>query len=159
MTPEETILENLTAKFPSLREHARITRARRIFVDVPYEIFAQVFDFAVKEMKFVILCTITGLDEGATLGVIYHLSQEGGIVINFHTGVPKEKPVLQTVTQYFPPADIYERELVDLLGMQVQGLPASHRYPLTDDWPVNEFPLRKDWKGHSDVKKAEVKSG
>lgn len=158
MTAEEKIQLDLSTKFPSLREKLRITRARRIFGEVSQENFFEVFDYVVKEMKFVILCTITGLDEGATLGVIYHLAQEGGVTINLHTGVAKDKPVLQTVTQYFPAADIYEREMVDLLGMQVQGLPVSHRYPLTDDWPANEFPLRKDWKGRKEGKE-EVKRG
>ena len=43
-------------------------------------------------------------------------------------------------------AQVYERELVDLFGAQVEGLPPGNRYPLTDDWPTDEHPLRKDWK-------------
>jgi Ni,Fe-hydrogenase III component G len=35
---------------------------------------------------------------------------------------------------------------VDLLGIQVQGLPTGNRYPLPDDWPANQYPLRKDWQ-------------
>jgi Ni,Fe-hydrogenase III component G len=31
----------------------------------------------------------------------------------------------------------------------VEGLPAGNRYPLTDDWPADQFPLRKDWKPDS----------
>ena len=61
-------------------------------------------------------------------------------------GVPKDEPVLQTVTGYFPAAELYEREMVDLLGMQVQGLPPGTRYPLPDGWPAGQYPLRKDWK-------------
>ena len=29
--------------------------------------------------------------------------------------------------------------------MQVQGLPPGNRYPLPDDWPQGQYPLRKDW--------------
>ena len=46
----------------------------------------------------------------------------------------------------FPAAEIYERELIDLLGAKVAGLPEGKRYPLPDDWPAGEYPLRKDWK-------------
>jgi Ni,Fe-hydrogenase III component G len=36
---------------------------------------------------------------------------------------------------------------VDLLGIKVNGLASGHRYPLPDNWPKGEYPLRKDWKG------------
>jgi membrane-bound hydrogenase subunit beta len=62
------------------------------------------------------------------------------------TAVPKANPVIKTVTDVFPAATLYERELMDLLGAKVDGLPAGRRYPLPEDWPVDQFPLRKDWK-------------
>jgi Ni,Fe-hydrogenase III component G len=92
---------------------------------------------------------MTGLDLGATLGVIYHLARPSGIVLNLATAVPKEKPVLQSITARFPAAACYERELADLLGFQVQGLPEGPRYPLPDSWPAGQYPLRKDWKADS----------
>jgi Ni,Fe-hydrogenase III component G len=107
--------------------------------------FPEVFDYAVKQLNFLILATITGLDEGTSLGFIYHLARASGIVLNLHTTAPKDKPVIKTVTEYFPSADAYERELVDLFGAQVEGLPQGNRYPLPDGWPANQFPLRKDW--------------
>jgi Ni,Fe-hydrogenase III component G len=100
-------------------------------------------------MQFSILCAMTGLDLGATLGVIYHLARPSGIVLNLATAVPKEKPVLQSVTARFPAAACYERELADLLGFQVQGVPEGPRYPLPDSWPAGQYPLRKDWKPDS----------
>ena len=129
-----------------LKDKVRIQRARRLFAEVPMEKFAEIFDYAVKKMRFQILCTITGVDLGASLGLIYHLARESGVMLNLVTSVPKERPVLQTVTGYFPAAEAYERELADLFGFQVQGLPEGPRYPLPDDWPGGQFPLRKDWK-------------
>ena len=100
-------------------------------------------------MQFTILCAMTGLDLGATLGVIYHLARPSGVVLNLATALPKDKPVLQSVTARFPAAAAYERELVDLLGFQVQGLPEGPRYPLPDNWPAGQHPLRKDWTAES----------
>ena len=145
MSEENAIKSQLVEKFGFLNEMT-IPRPRRIFADVPLGKFSEVFDYAVKQMKFSILCTITGLDEGATLGFIYHLARPSGIVLNLHTKAPKEKPVIKTVTSYFPAADAYERELVDLLGAKVEGLPEGNRYPLPDGWPAGQYPLRKDWK-------------
>jgi Ni,Fe-hydrogenase III component G len=42
---------------------------------------------------------------------------------------------------------------MDLLGVRIEGLPAGKRYPLTDDWPANEFPLRKNWKSSGEKQK------
>jgi Ni,Fe-hydrogenase III component G len=144
---EENIKQQLIQKFGFLSENISVPRTRRIFAIVPTNNFRQVFEYAIKELGFVILCTITGLDEGPTLGFIYHLAKENGVMLNLHISVAKEKPVIKTISNYFPAADAYERELVDLLGAQVEGLPAGNRYPLPDDWPANQYPLRKDWKG------------
>ena len=146
MSPEQQIELDLAKTFPILQGKIRIQRPRRIFVDVPSERFAEVFDYLVKRAGFTILCTITGLDLGEKLGALYHLAQESGIVLTVAIAVPKEAPVLQTVSSTFPAADAYEREMVDLLGMQVQGLQPGNRYPLPDDWPAGQYPLRKDWK-------------
>lgn len=146
MTAEEKIKDDLTAKFDYLRESITIKRERRMSVDVVRERLEEVFEYLVKNMQFSMLSGITGLDEGQDLGVIYHLSNDGAIMLNLKTHLTKEDPSINTVTSYFPAADIYERELGDLLGIRVAGLAAGHRYPLADDWPKDAFPLRKDWR-------------
>jgi len=103
------------------------------------------FSYAVKEQGFSFLCTITGLDEGEYLSFIYHLAGKDGVVLNIKTKALKDKESIKTVTGYFPSAAIYERELIDLLGAKVEGLPEGIRYPLPDDWPAGQYPLRKDW--------------
>ena len=146
MSAEENIKQELVNKFKNLEGRINITRPRRIFLEVAYPDFLKLFDYAAKQLKFIHLCTITGLDEAENLSFIYHLSQDSGITLNIKTSVPKENPVIKTVTGYFSGADCYERELVDLFGAKVDGLATGNRYPLTDDFPRDQFPLRKDWK-------------
>jgi membrane-bound hydrogenase subunit beta len=146
MSSEQQIVSDLTQAFPFLQDKFRIARARRIFVNVPPEKFADVFKHIYERAGFTILCTITGLDLGDKLGALYHFAQESGTVLNIQVDVPKDAPILQTVSRTFPAADAYERELVDLFGIQVQGLPPGHRYPLPDGWPTDQHPLRKDWR-------------
>ncbi len=146
MANEEAILKDLTGRFAFLEGKGRVARARRIFVEVPAEKWAEVFDYAVTQAGFTILCTITGLDLGESFGAIYHLSKVEGEVLNLQVNIPKAKPELQTIIGYFPAAELYERELVDLLGVQILGLPPGHRYPLPDDFPQGLYPLRKDFK-------------
>ncbi|MFA6321227.1 MAG: NADH-quinone oxidoreductase subunit C [Candidatus Omnitrophota bacterium] len=146
MTKEPDIQNSLIKKFGFLEGKIRIPRERRIFADAAPENFATIIEYAMKDLSFTMLCTITGLDEGATLGFLYHLAREDGIMLSIKLNIDKNNPVIKTITGYFPGADIYERELMDLLGAKVEGLPEGRRYPLSDDWPVGDYPLRKDWK-------------
>jgi membrane-bound hydrogenase subunit beta len=146
MANEEAITKELLENFPFLAEKVAARRERRVFAEVDYANFAPVFDYAVKRMDFSHLCTISGTDDGDNLGAIYHLSRRDGTLLNIKTAVPKEKPEIDTVSSYFPGGVLYERELIDLLGFKVNGLPPqANRYPLQDDWPEGQYPLRKDW--------------
>lgn len=145
-TREIKIKQHLLSKFSYLKDKVRVQRDRRIYAEVDYGNFIEVFEYAIQKLNFTFLCTITGLDEGDKISFIYHLTTQSGIILNLKTGIPKEKPVLKTIIGYFRGAEIYERELVDLLGVKVEGLPEGKRYPLPDDWPLDQYPLRKDWK-------------
>ena len=146
MTKEESIVQGLVSKFPFLQDKTKVHRPRRIISEVSADRFEEVFAYAQQYLEFSILCTITGLDEGQTLGFIYHMARTDGIILNLKFSVPKDRPVIRTMTKYFLNSDIYERELIDLLGAQVEGLSEGNRYPLPDNWPKDEHPLRKDWK-------------
>ena len=153
MPLENTIIRDLVNKFPYLGDRTKTERQRRISLFVDMARFPEVFEFAVRGMDFCMLCTITGLDEGRRIGLIYHMAREDGIVLNIKTDIPKDNPALNTVTRIFQGAEIYERELMDLLGVKVEGLLEGNRYPLSDDWPKDQYPLRKDWKPDSAASK------
>jgi len=146
---EEALQQELVAAFPFLAGALRAPRARRVFAEVPAGKATEVITHLVTTAGFTILCTITGLDLGDTLAALYHLARENGVVLTLSVAVPKAKPVLKTITGFFPAADCYERELVDLLGFEIEGLAPGNRYPLPDGWPPGQFPLRKDWKQES----------
>jgi membrane-bound hydrogenase subunit beta len=153
MSEETAIQDQLTSKFPNLKDKVRVARQRRVFVDVSSGELSDVIDHAVRRMDFSILCTITGLDLGENLGVMYHLARPSGVVLTIAAAVPKSAPSIKSITGYFPAADAYEREMVDLLGMDVQGLLPGNRYPLPDDWPKGVYPLRKDYNVEETLKK------
>jgi Ni,Fe-hydrogenase III component G len=143
---EEGIRSALVELFPFLEGYIVIQRERRIWAEVELARFREVFDSAVSGLGFRIMCIITGLDEGEDLGFLYHIADESGTILCLHTRAPKANPRIASVTDRFPSAHIYERELVDLFGAKVDGLPPGNRYPLPDDWPEGQYPLRKDWK-------------
>jgi membrane-bound hydrogenase subunit beta len=146
MSQEEIIKQELAGKFPALAEKIRIQRPRRVWAEASPETFRGALELAAGPLGFNHLCTITGLDEGEKLTFVYHLARPDGIVLCLRTSVPKSDPVTRTVTDLFPGATSYERELVDMLGARVEGLPPGNRYPLPENWPAGQYPLRKDWK-------------
>jgi len=146
MSAEETVKSGLMKEFGIAEDKIRVPRPRRIFVEVSQADFGTIFSYARNALKFSHLVSITGFDEPEGLAFMYHLAHDNGAVLNIRFTVAKANPVIRSVTEEFPGADIYERELVDLFGAKVEGLGAGNRYPLADNWPVDEHPLRKDWK-------------
>lgn len=145
MANEQGLQQSLLGKFPFLDGKINVTRERRMWIDVPSDKFHSVIEYAFKDLQFVSICIITGLDEGENLAFIYHLASLDGTMMNLKTKVPKSDPRHGTVTHLYPSAVLYERELCDCLGAKIEGLPPGARYPLPDDWPDGQFPLRKDW--------------
>lgn len=146
MNNEEKIISDLVQKFPFLEGKCTIKRIRRITLDIDRNHLIEVLNYAAANLKFDLLCTITGLDVGDDLQFIYHIANYDGIIINVKTNAPKSDPVIKTVTGVYNGATFYERELEDLLGAKVEGLPEGRHYPLPENWPKGQYPLRKDWK-------------
>lgn len=135
----------LKEKYSSSILSLSVQRERRLWLEIKAEDFRSCFERLIKEDGFIILCTITGLDTGEKIQVIYHMSDKDGKMLNIKISIDRNSPVIGTITDLFPAAELSERELEDLLGIKVEGLPEGRRYPLPDNWPQGQYPLRKDW--------------
>jgi NADH:ubiquinone oxidoreductase subunit C len=86
------------------------------------------------------ISSITGVDTEAGIEVIYHLEHEKEFV-NVKTILPKDRPEADTITDLFPGANLFERELMEMLGVRIRGHPNPKKLFLADDSP--ESPLRR----------------
>jgi len=83
------------------------------------------------------LMTITGLDLGQTLAVIYNFSLERD-TIHVRTLVPKAKPVAASICDIVPGAVLYEMELHDMFGIEFVGNPLKdQKLLLPEEWPAD----------------------
>lgn len=143
---EEEIVRRLTEQFNCITSCA-VQRQRRIWADVPREHLIEVLEFANGELGFTSLCTVTGLDLGDQVQLIYHLADGLGVVLNLKENAPKADPVFDTATNLYQGGMLYELEARNLLGITIRDIPEDIHYPLPDGWPEGQYPLRKDWTG------------
>lgn len=144
--PNAELIAFLQAKFTGIVHNVTIPRERRVFAETSADRLIEVLQ-ASKAWGLVNLGTITGLDGGAQFEIIYHLCDNHAMVFNLKVFIPRDAPQIPSVTGVFAGAFLYERELMDLFGIAVIGTPPGRRYPLPDNWPAGQYPLRKDWQG------------
>jgi membrane-bound hydrogenase subunit beta len=145
----EELTQFLAQRFPEVITDVTVAREHRVFGTTTTDKLVEVAR-ALKEWGMFNIGTITGLDSGANFEVIYHFYNETGLMFNLKVFTPRDNPVIPSVAEIYPGTFLYERELMDLFGILVEGTPPSRRYPLPDDWPAGQYPLRKDWKGLSE---------
>lgn len=143
MNLEETILE-LNKRFPALE--AVSNRPQRVFTAfTDPTAFEEALRYANLTLGYHKGKHIVGTDEGEDIGISYILSNDEDVLLVLRERVPKSAPNVRSMGELYPSLVLHERELVDLFGVQVSGLPEGPRYPLPDCWPEGEYPLRKEW--------------
>ncbi|WP_048149652.1 NADH-quinone oxidoreductase subunit C [Palaeococcus ferrophilus] len=124
---------------------------RRVWATVEREKFHDAMKFVRELDPKAQFSIIIARDAGETLEAKYHMElfwEEGeSISLIIGTSVPKEDPKLPTVTDVFPSALPYEREVQEFYGLFFEGIPDPRRLFLPDDWPEGVYPLRLDETG------------
>ncbi len=151
MEQANAIVARLEERFPALVGGANIANERRIFWSVPLTSLMDILRYCNDELSFTQLCTITGLDNGEMFEFLYHISRDDGIVLTLKVKTPRDGGVVPSVVPIYNGAIFYELELEGLLGVEVEGLPDDRQYPLPDNWPKGQYPLRKDWKPNAET--------
>ncbi len=143
---ENELAGALTERFPELSDRVRVERPGRVTVDwLTQEEFLPVIRFLHDGLGLTRGHNVIGTDEKEDLGFVYLISGPQRVIAALHTRVPKSDPRIRSMTDLYPMFLLFERELVDLFGAVVEGLPQGRRYPLPDKWPRDQWPLRKEW--------------
>ena len=96
-----------------------------------------------KNDGFVHITTITAVDMIDNYDIVYHLRNQG-FALNLKVAVPKDDPKVPSITGVLAGANLYEREVNDLMGVFPEGHPNPARLILDYDWPEGVHPLRKE---------------
>jgi NADH-quinone oxidoreductase subunit C len=99
-------------------------------------------------LKFAMLADLTAVDWLPTdreprFQVVYHLlSLEHNRRLRLKIDVAEDDATAPSVTDIWPTANFFEREVYDLFGIRFAGHPDLRRILMPDDWLT--YPLRKD---------------
>jgi len=144
MTDAE-LIEKLKADLGDKVAEITLPARRRLFLKVAPRDLVAVTTSLRDAYGFVFLSTISGVDNGEAFEIIYHFSTPE-TDLNLRTEIPKAVPHVDSITPVIPGAILYERELQDMFGLVIDGIPDPRPLVLPDDWPAGNYPLRKDWK-------------
>jgi Ni,Fe-hydrogenase III large subunit/NADH:ubiquinone oxidoreductase subunit C len=125
----------------------RVPRPRKAYILLKPERHRDAISLLLKHIENAELSTISGTDLGNEIELNYHMACGGTVTLK--NRVSREKPVIRTITDILPGANLYEREVFDLLGVIFAGHPNLKRLMLPENWPKGEYPLRRDWEPHA----------
>ena len=137
---KSAIEQNLAGKFSDLK-----TDVRRVFITVQPQDLVEACRMIREKLDIFHISTISARDTTANIEINYHFARPG-VVVTVKTLVDRQSPAVRTITEVYPGATLYEREVHDILGVKVEGHPDPRRLVLPDDWPDGVYPLRKDWQ-------------
>lgn len=143
---ENELVAAIVKEFPALDGRVSSPQPMRVVTDwLSREEFFPLITYLHDSLSLTHGHSIIGTDEGESLGFIYALSGCDHVIVQLKLRAPKTDPRIPTMTSMYRSFTLFERELEDLFGAKVEGLPAGRRYPLPDKWPKDQWPLRKEW--------------
>lgn len=123
----------------------------RVDVAIPAEKIAYVVAVVIEKGVWH-LSAITGLDIPQTqqkdgeIEILYHFCQKA-VVLTLRIKIPYGSPIAPSICKVIPAAVLYEKEVIEMFGVILEGTPMRDRLLLPDDWPDWVYPLRKSFTG------------
>ncbi|WP_297439301.1 NADH-quinone oxidoreductase subunit C [Thermococcus sp.] len=152
-TKAEKVANAIAERFPNARVEVKTNKwgRERVWVRVQKEDYRELMKF-LKALDGETHYSI-GIEQdwGEELGFLNHLviyyddAPAVSLIVDAHT--PKDEPTLPDISDIFPIALQFEREGMEMVGIDFEGAPDRRRLFLPDDFPEGIYPLRLDDKG------------
>ena len=102
-----------------------------LLVTIPENSMLKVVNILINDLGIVHLSTITGIDNGSEIEVLYHFWQQTGLTIRLI--LQYDDLQIDTLTELIPGALFYEREIAEMFGISIVGLDEAPLI-LPDSW-------------------------
>lgn len=130
-----------------------VLRKGETLVEVDQTHVKQFISNVVSDLRIRQLSTITGLDLGQNLGIMYHFWRDTD-TIHVRTTVPKTQPNAVSIVEIVPGAILYEMEIHDMFGVNFDGNPwMDRKLLLPETWPADLAPPLLKTSKPSEIRK------
>jgi len=164
LSPEE-IVESLKSTLGDSIIDSRVYQQevalkKNLFTTIWLYVQKEAFRKAVKHIcelqEYPHLTVISPSDRGDSVELIYHFTIYYGqhlkeISLGLSVALPKDNLKIPTITDIVPGAIFTEREIQEMMGIEVLGIPDKRRLFLPEDFPEGIHPWRKDEPGLQDM--------
>lgn len=86
---------------------------------------------------------MTGVDMKEGIDLLLHLGSS--LMVTVRVRLDPSDPKIGSVSDILPGAEMREREVHDLLGVEFEGHPSPARFMVSEDWPAGVYPLRRSF--------------
>ena len=146
---EETIIQTLKQNFVAAVKDARVVRRSRVEVTTIPEKIADVGVFLRDKLGFDHPTGVSAVDYNreARFEIVYHLASinpdQRDILVNLKESVPRNAPKARSLVDIWPGVENFERESIEMFGLQFEGHPRPEKLFLNDNWD-GPPPMRKE---------------
>lgn len=138
------LLAELDKKFGPLT--VTIRSARRVYLLIDRERLAPLAR-CLHEEHGCRLSIATGIDTRTGVEILYHFSHDAtGVYYTVKICLPKDDLRVSSLAVFLPAANWIEREIREMLGVTFIGHPNPAPLLTAEDWPADQFPLRRDFE-------------
>ena len=129
---------------------------RTIWVHIKKESFITAVKHICTLQEYPHLAVISSSDLGDSVELIYHFTLYYGhhlaeMLLGLRVNLPKNDLKIPTLTDIIPGAIFNEREIQEMMGVEVVGIPDNRRLFLPEDFPEGIYPWRTDDTGPQDM--------
>ena len=161
MSPEK-FLDDFAKAFPRKILNSRVEKTshklksteekKRVWIEIGKDSLKDAVGTLCRLWPLPHFAVVSGYDLGAFVELNYIFSVDYGkrmseTIVVFKAKLPKEDLTVETITGFIPGALVSEREIQEMLGVKVKGIPDPRRLFLDESFPKNRFPWRRDEKG------------
>lgn len=154
------LIEQVKTLFEGISDRMEVPEIQANRIDVyirPEDLLTAVR--ALKKNDWGYLITISAYDTVddagvPQIGMLYHFAEEN-VICSIRLFLPYDQRVIQSICPIIPSATIYERECMELFGIDIQNTADRSKLLLPDDWPDGVYPMLKSFTGLQENKPEE----
>ncbi|MCK9265328.1 NADH-quinone oxidoreductase subunit C [bacterium] len=138
------LLKTLKATLKNYIKDVKVHNERRIYITIDSKFLKECVNILFRQLngRYII---ISGVDNFDSFELIYHFGFDlFGAIVSLRVFLERNNPEVVSLVDTIPGVFYIEREIWELLGINFVGHPNLKHFLLRDDWPKEDYPLRKN---------------